>query len=94
MTKILLYKYFIRKYYLAQMIFHVFSKHPPAHKESIGILGDQIRPWEVLEKSGHTDRQTSTGTSANYYIDIKAMYVRPQMCFQKIFMIFLKILMN
>ena len=28
----------------------------PGHEESIGILGDKIRPWEGLEKSGHTNR--------------------------------------
>ena len=65
MTKILLYKYFIRKYYFAPIIFQVFLKHPPGHKESIGILGDQIGTREGLEKRGQTD----TRTSANYYMD-------------------------
>ena len=56
MTKILLCQYFIRKYFFASITSQVFLKHPPSHKESIGILGDQIRSWEVLEKK-RTDRQ-------------------------------------
>ena len=40
----------MRKNFFAPINFQVFLKQPPSHKESIGILGDQIRPWEVLEK--------------------------------------------
>ena len=57
MTKILLYKYFIRKYFFALITSQVFLKHPPGHKESIGILGNKIRQWKVLEKSGQTNKQ-------------------------------------
>ena len=48
---------FHEEFFFAPINFQVFLKHPPSHKESIGILGDQIRPWEVLEKK-RTDRQT------------------------------------
>ena len=72
---ILLYKYFMRKKFFAPINFQVFLKHPPSHKESIGILGDQIRPWEVLEKK-RTDRQTNTRTSANYYMDLDTIRKR------------------
>ena len=52
------YKIISREFFfLLQSIFQVFLKHPPSHKESIVMLGDQIRPWDVLEKSGQTDRQ-------------------------------------
>ena len=48
---------FHKKIFSAPIAFQVFLKHPPSHKKSVGILGDQIRPWEMLEKSGHTDKQ-------------------------------------
>ena len=51
------------------MAFQVFLKHLPGHKESIGILGEQSGRWLGSEKSGSTDRQTSTRTSPNYYMD-------------------------
>ena len=60
---------FHEKKFFAPINFQVFLKHLPSHKEFIGMLGDQIRPWEVLEKSGPTDKQTYTRTSANYYMD-------------------------
>ena len=61
---------FHKKIFFASITSQVFLKHPPSQKESIGKLGDQIRPWEVLEKSEHTDTQTDTRTSTNYYMDM------------------------
>ena len=75
MSKILLYKYFIRKYFFAVITSQVFLKHPPGHKESIDILGNKIRQWKVPEKSRQTDRQTDTRTSPNYYMDESLNYV-------------------
>ena len=46
----------MRKIFFAPINFQVFLKHPPSQKKSIGILGDKIRRWEVLEKK-RTDRQ-------------------------------------
>ena len=45
------------KYFFAIIAFQVFLKHLPGHKESIGILGEQIGQWEGSEKSGPTHRQ-------------------------------------
>ena len=42
MTKILLYKYFIREYFFAAIASKIFLKHLPGHEESIGILSDKI----------------------------------------------------
>jgi len=49
---------FQEKKFFAPINFQVFLKHPPSHKESISMLGDQIRPWEVLEKSAQTHTHT------------------------------------
>ena len=49
---------FHEKKFFAPINFKVFLKHPPSHKEFIGMLGDQIRPWEGLEKSGQTHKNT------------------------------------
>ena len=57
MTMILSYKYLMRKKFFAPINFQVFLKHLPGHKESIGILGEQIRQWEGSEKSGRTNTQ-------------------------------------
>ena len=47
----------MRKFFFAPINFQVFLKHLPGHKESIGILGEQIGQWEGSEKSGPTHRQ-------------------------------------
>ena len=46
------------KFFFAPINFQVFLKHLPGHKESIGILNEQIRQWEGTEKRGPTDTQT------------------------------------
>ena len=55
---------FLKKVFFAPIALQVFLKDSPALKESIGILGGQIRPLEVLEKK-RTHRQTYTRTFAN-----------------------------
>ena len=45
------------KYFFAIIALQVFLKHRPGHKESIGILDEQIRQWEGSEKSGPTHRE-------------------------------------
>ena len=46
------------KNFFAPINFQVFLKHLPGHKESIGILVEQIGQWEGSEKSAQTHRQT------------------------------------
>ena len=42
----------------ALIVFQVYLKHLSGHKESIGILGKQIRQWEGSGKSAQTHKHT------------------------------------
>ena len=48
----------MRKKFFAPINFQVFLKHLPSHKESIGMLGEQIGQWEGSKKSEHTHKNT------------------------------------
>ena len=61
---------FHKKIFFAPINFQVFLKHLFSHKEFKGMLGDQIRPWKVLEISGQTNTQTDRHTQGHLKIII------------------------